>query len=109
MKIIHIAFIVLLSSCALIDTAKKAITGSYEIGKTVGRQEVLELLENNKKKVNQISYLLTTEIYDKNLSSPGTTVLIALNLVKVLEERKKLIEKIKPVKKRRCSTLGICR
>ena len=82
-------FTFLLSSCALFDGAKTMLEGSYEAGKFAGRHEVLEALEENKKKLDPFLDLTIDQLI--GLSKDPTSVApVTLTILQLLHERNQL-------------------
>ena len=86
-KLIALTF--LLSSCAMLDGAKSMLEGSYEAGKFAGRNEVLEALEENKKKLLPLENITIGELL--SLSKESTVMApITFTVVQLLLERGQL-------------------
>ena len=61
MRRLTLVLILFLSSCALVDSVKNAFDVTYEVGKVRGRQEILDDLSENKKKLGEINQLVLEE------------------------------------------------
>lgn len=96
MKLICLCIPLLLGSCALLDTGKALISGSYEAGKARGRMEVLKDLADNKKKLEPLRLmildLLAREEYD---GLRGQWKMLTVVLGPLLLERQKLKQELK--------------
>ena len=67
-KLLALTFLFTISSsCALLESAQDAITTSHEWGKLKGRQEVLDELAKNKKKLNRMKVVLAHKLVDLGL------------------------------------------
>lgn len=87
-------FTFLLSSCAIFDGAKSVLEGSYEAGKFAGRNEVLEALEENKKKLLPLENITIGELL--SLSKEASVMApITFTVVQLLLERSKLKKALK--------------
>ena len=62
MRVLLIFFGLTFWSCAMLEGAKGLITGSYEAGKIRGRLEILESIDENKKKLEIVEAIMLQEI-----------------------------------------------
>ena len=90
----------LLSSCSILDTATKAITVPYDMGKFHGRQEVLDELAKNKKKLNDLKKIVAHQLLDLSFEKEKEVMTLLPGLMSVaqlLENRKALKKRLKDV------------
>ena len=57
----YLALVFLLSSCSVLETVKNAFDVTYEVGKTRGRQEILDDMLENKKKQDELNEMVLQE------------------------------------------------
>lgn len=60
----HLILVLLLSSCSVLDSVKNVFETTYEVGKVRGRQEILDDLTENKKKLKEIKDLVIAEVFN---------------------------------------------
>ena len=86
-----------LSSCAVFEGAKSLLEGSYEAGKYAGKEEILQKLEENKKKLTPLKSMTIGDLVglskDEMVAAPLT-----ITVIQLLLERNKLKKALESVK-----------
>ena len=81
--------VMMMPACAILEGAKDAITGVYEVGKFEGRAEVLNALRENKKKLEPLKDLSVGDLLD--LSKEAAVMApLSITLLRLLTERHNL-------------------
>lgn len=94
-KLVIFAF--LLSSCSVLDVASKAVTTPYQWGKFQGRQELLEELELNKKKLNELKKVVSHQLLDLGLEEEKEFMIVLpgmLAVAQLLSDRQGMKEEL---------------
>lgn len=99
----YLILVLLFSSCSVLETASKAVTVPYDIGKLQGRAEVLEELRKNKEQINELKKNLGHHLVEVSLDDEMEVDLIALTpplvaLIQLLENRKALKTRLNELK-----------
>ena len=91
---------IFLTSCSVFRTAQDAVTTAVEYGKLQGRQEVIDELAKNKKKLNELKKIVGYTLIDLTLEEEKEimrTVPQIIGLLQLLRNRQGLKERLKDV------------
>ena len=102
MKILLMTGLMLTASgCTLLTGAKDALSISHELGKARGRAEVIQELQENKKKLDQVKEFILLNLAE-TLSADKTEskelkklIPVVMSLTLLLQERGKLLDELK--------------
>lgn len=81
MKYLVFCLTFLLTSCAMVDAVKGMFDVTYEVGKVRGRQEIINDLVDNKKKLDDITNIIVAEaimMVQKGVDDPSSDKLMEL-------------------------------
>ena len=90
----------MMTSCSVFKTAQDAVTTAVEYGKLQGRQEVIDELAKNKKKLNELKKIVGYTLIDLTLEEEKEimrTVPQIIGLLQLLRNRQGLKKRLKDV------------
>ena len=90
----------MMTSCSVFKTAQDAVTTAVEYGKLQGRQEVIDELAKNKKKLNELKKIVGYTLIDLTLEEEKEimqTMPLMMGLLQLLRNRQALKERLKDV------------
>lgn len=96
-------FALSLPSCSILETGKSILTGTYQAGKIRGRQEIVEELELNKKKLEPLRLVLLDRLQTEDYQGIRELLPILAAMSPLLLERVKLKQELEASKKANAS------